>query len=180
MPARVDFLGNKIPQNPDGANKWIYNFLDPMKTAKTSDDKLVAEIYRLYSLEENPDVIPGFPTKLREVPKKHPIDGVVIQKLSAERELAWRNGLEDLQVEYGQYVASRLESLFASDDYLASNNEDKVKRVSNMLADIRDGKMTALKSPVPGMKSMKRNYKWYNDYLNFADEFFSEAQRANP
>ena len=180
MPARVDFLGNKIPQNPDGANRWIYNFLDPMKTAKTSDDKLVAEIYRLYSLEENPDVIPGFPTKLREVPKKHPIDGVVIQPLSADRELAWRNGLEDLQVEYGQYVASRLESLFASDDYLASNNEDKVKRISNMLADIRDGKMTALKSPVPGMKSMKRNYKWYNDYLKFADEFFSEAQRANP
>jgi hypothetical protein len=151
-----------------------------MKTAKTSDDKLVAEIYRLYSLEENPDVIPGFPTKLREVPKKHPIDGVVIQPLAADRELAWRKGLEDLQVEYGQYVASRLEDLFASNDYLASSNEDKVKRVANMLADIRDGKMKALKSPIPGMRSTKRNYKWYNDYLKFADEFFSEAQQANP
>jgi hypothetical protein len=180
MPARVDFLGNRIPQNPEGANKWIYNFVDPMKTAKTSDDKLVAEIYRLYSLEENPDVIPGFPTKLREVPKKHPIDGVVIQPLAADRELAWRKGLEDLQVEYGQYVASRLEDLFASNDYLASSNEDKVKRVANMLADIRDGKMKALKSPIPGMRSTKRNYKWYNDYLKFADEFFSEAQQANP
>ena len=180
MPARVDFLGNRIPQNPEGANKWIYNFVDPTKTAKSSDDKLVAEIYRLYQLNENPDVIPGFPTKLTEVPKKHPIDGVVIQKLSAERELAWRKGLEDLQVMYGQYVAERLTDLFASNDYINDTNENKEIRISTMLKDIRDGKMKALQSPVPGFPSMKRNYAWYNEYLKFANDFFAEAQRDNP
>lgn len=172
IPARVDAFGEKIPQTPEGANRWIYNLADPTKAQETTGDPLWAEIYRVYSLNEESKVIPGFPSKLTQLPTKNPLNSKPITGWNAEKEEKWLLEMERLQVSYGKEQREIVNDLVSSDYYNASSNEDKEAMLIEVLDAYQSGRKPTLKAPVSGLPSIKRKQAWLKEYEDVVEQFF--------
>ena len=172
VPIKIDMLGNKIPQTPEGANKWIYNLLDFTKTQDSRDQFILNEIYRLYELQEEADLIPGFPTKIQKIPTKHPETGAKITGWDAQKEEEYRRGLQDIQEVYGKNRAEILERLFRSDSYQTLTNERKQERVIETLQDYDRGYKMIKALPGSGMKNLKPPMEWAKMLNELNDKYF--------
>ena len=172
VPIKIDMLGNKIPQTPEGANKWIFNLMDFTKTQDSRDQFILNEIYRLYELQEEADLIPGFPTKIQKIPTKHPETGAKITGWDAQKEEEYRRGLQDIQEVYGKNRAEILDRLFRSDSYQTLTNERKQERVIETLQDYDRGYKMIKALPGSGMKNLKPPMEWAKMLNELNDKYF--------
>lgn len=172
IPARVDAFGEKIPQTPAGANRWMYNLADPTKAQETTGDLLWAEIWRVYSLNEESKVIPGFPSKLTQLPTKNPLNSKPITGWNADVEEKWLLEMERLQIMYGKEQREIVNDLVSSDYYNASSNEDKEAMLIEVLDAYQSGRKPTLKAPISGFPSIKRKQAWLKEYELVVDQFF--------
>lgn len=169
VPVRVTPLGEKIPQTPEGANKFMYNLVDFTKSMKTSSDKVWGELYRVYEATEDPDVAPNFPTKLTRLPSETP-GGEKIKGWNAEVEREWRLEMQRLQEIHGQGKMELLENLFKSDSYNQADNEQKAKMIVDLYNDYNRGQRT-IKSPFGRMPSLKPRFEWKLEYEKVEQKF---------
>ena len=172
VPIKIDMLGNKIPQTPEGANKWIYNLMDFTKTQESRDQFILNEVYRLYELQEQADLIPGFPTKIQKIPTRHPETGAKITGWDAQKEEEYRRGLQEIQEVYGKKRADILERLFRSDSYQTLTNERKQERVIETLQDYDRGYTMIKALPGSGMKNLKPPMEWAKMLNELNDKYF--------
>jgi hypothetical protein len=169
VPVRVTPLGQKIPQTPEGANKFMYNLVDFTKSMKTSSDKVWGELYSVYEATEDPDVAPNFPTKLTRLPSKTPA-GEKIKGWNAEVEREWRLEMQRIQEIHGQGKMELLENLFQSDSYNQADNEQKAKMIVDLYNDYNRGQRT-IKSPFGRMPSLKPRFEWKLEYEKVEQKF---------
>ena len=169
VPVRVTPLGQKIPQTPEGANKFMYNLVDFTKSMKTSSDKVWGELYSVYEATEDPDVAPNFPTKLTRLPSETP-GGEKIKGWNAEVEREWRLEMQRIQEIHGQGKMELLENLFQSDSYNQADNEQKAKMIVDLYNDYNRGQRT-IKSPFGRMPSLKPRFEWKLEYEKVEQKF---------
>tara|TARA_R110001606_G_scaffold2860_4_gene12387 strand:- start:938 stop:3472 length:2535 start_codon:yes stop_codon:yes gene_type:complete len=160
IPIKIDLLGNKIPQTPEGADEWIFNMLDFTKKQKSRDQLVLNEIYRLYELQEQSDVIPGFPQRIKKIPTRHPETGAKVTGWNPEKEEEYRRGLQEIQEVYAQKRTVMLERLFNSDSYQSLENGKKEKKVIELLKDYDRGYNMVKALPGSGMKNLKPPMEW--------------------
>ena len=172
IPVKIDMLGNKIPQTPEGAKKWIFNLVDFTKTQKSRDQFILNEIYRLYELQEQADVIPGFPQKIKKIPTRHPETGAKVTGWDPEKEEDYRRGLQDIQEVYAKKRADILEKLFRSDSYQTLTNERKQERVIETLQKYDRGYVMIKALPGSGMKNLKPPMEWAKMVDELNDKYF--------
>ena len=160
IPIKIDLLGNKIPQTPEGADEWIFNMLDFTKKQKSRDQLVLNEIYRLYELQEQSDVIPGFPQRLKKIPTRHPETGAKVTGWNPEKEEEYRIGLQEIQEVYAQKRTVMLERLFNSNSYQSLENGKKEQKVIELLKNYDRGYNMVKALPGSGMKNLKPPMEW--------------------
>jgi hypothetical protein len=60
---RVDLWGREVPQTPEGADPFMYNFLDVTKGREVAYDKITLGVYKIFKETEDGDVIPAKPSR---------------------------------------------------------------------------------------------------------------------
>lgn len=170
IPIKIDMLGRKIPQTPDGVNSWYYNLVDFTKSHPVEDEPILNEIYRLYTLQEDSDLIPGFPTKLTRIPTKHPETGAKVTGWDPKKEEEYRQKVQKIQEVYAQNRAEILGELFASDVYNGLTNEKKQEQVIETLKkyDLGYVKLPKMK----GMPTIKPPMEWKKMLDELNDQYF--------
>ena len=162
IPVKVDPLGAKIPQTPEGANSWYYNLVDFTKSAKTKDDMVWNELWSVYQATEEADVAPKFPTKLTYLPSETP-EGIKIKGWNAKVEEEWRREMQRIQEIHGQGKREMLENLFNSNSYKQATNEQKAEMIVDLYSDYNRGQRT-IKAPFGRMPSLKPRFEWKQEY----------------
>jgi hypothetical protein len=162
IPVKVDPLGAKIPQTPEGANSWYYNLVDFTKSSKTKDDMVWNELWSVYQATEEPDVAPKFPTKLTYLPSETP-DGMKIKGWNAKLEEEWRQEMQRIQEVHGQGKRELLENLFNGNSYKQATNEQKAEMIVDLYNDYNRGQRT-IKAPFGRMPSLKPRFEWKLEY----------------
>ena len=170
IPIKIDMLGRKIPQTPEGVKSWYYNLVDFTKEHPVEDQPILNEIYRLYSLQENADVIPGFPTKLTRIPTKHPDTGAKVTGWDPKKEEEYRQKMQTVQEVYAQNRAKILGELFASDSYNGLTNEQKQERLIETLQKYNRGYVKLPK--MKGMPTIKPPMEWKKMLDELNNEYF--------
>jgi hypothetical protein len=63
LPLKRDMWGNPIKQTPEGANPFLYNFLDFTRSRTVPSDETNVALYKLWKETGNPDVLPSVPSR---------------------------------------------------------------------------------------------------------------------
>lgn len=61
LATRVDLWGRDVPQTPEGADPFAYNFLDVTKGREVAYDKITLGVYELFKQTDDGDVVPPKP-----------------------------------------------------------------------------------------------------------------------
>jgi len=170
IPIKIDMLGRKIPQTPEGVKSWYYNLVDFTKEHPVEDQPVLNEIYRLYSLQEDANVIPGFPTKLTRIPTKHPETGAKVTGWDPKKEEEYRQKIQKVQEVYAQNRADILSELFTSDVYNGLTNEQKQERVIETLQKYDLGYVKIPK--MKGMPTIKPPMEWKKMLDELNNQYF--------
>jgi hypothetical protein len=63
LPLKRDMWGNPIKQTPEGANPFLYNFLDVTRSRTVPSDDTNLALYKLWKETGNADVLPSIPDR---------------------------------------------------------------------------------------------------------------------
>jgi hypothetical protein len=138
LPLKRDMWGNPVKQTPEGANPFLYNFLDFTRSRVVPSDETNVALYKLWKETGNPDVLPS-------VPSRDVMDKKVTYRLD-----------ENQYPIYQEYVGQRrkalADNLFQSATFDGMDTDFKVKALE--------------KAYERGAEDGKRQFLKYNrDYL---------------
>jgi hypothetical protein len=113
LPLKRDMWGNPIKQTPEGANPFLYNFLDVTRSRMVPSDDTNLSLYKLWKETNNPDTLPS-------VPSRNVMDKKVTYKLD-----------ENQYAIYQEYVGQRrkalVDKLFESPTFDGMEPDFKIK-----------------------------------------------------
>jgi hypothetical protein len=118
LPLKRDLFGRPIPATPEGADPWVYNFLDVTKSRNIPSDPVIREIYDLYTRTQEGAVIPSQPGRRLTLPGRE--DSVDLDDRQYERYLEL----------VGKARLSKMEALIKRADYRRTGDAGKIKLIS--------------------------------------------------
>lgn len=132
LPLKRDMWGNPVKQTPEGANPFLYNFLDFTRSRTVPSDETNLALYKLWKETGNANVLPSMPS--RDV-----MDKKVVYRLD-----------ENQYSIYQEYVGQRrkaiIDGLFQSPTFDGMEPEFKVKALERAYErGAEDGKRQFLK-----------------------------------
>ena len=138
LPLKRDMWGNPVKQTPEGANPFLYNFLDFTRSRVVPSDESNLALYRLWKETGNADVLPS-------VPSRNVMDKKITYQLD-----------ESQYAIYQEYVGQRrkalVDNLFQSATFDGMDADFKIKALE--------------KAYERGAEDGKRQFLKYNrDYL---------------
>jgi hypothetical protein len=138
LPLKRDMWGNPVKQTPEGANPFLYNFLDFTRSRIVPSDESNLALYRLWKETGNADALPS-------VPSRNVMDKKITYKLD-----------ENQYAIYQEYVGQRrkalVDNLFQSATFDGMDPDFKIKALE--------------KAYERGAEDGKRQFLKYNrDYL---------------
>ena len=138
LPLKRDMWGNPVKQNPEGANPFLYNFLDVTRSRTIPSDESNLALYRLWKETGNADALPS-------VPSRNVMDKKITYQLD-----------ENQYAIYQEYVGQRrkalVDNLFQSATFDGMDADFKIKALE--------------KAYERGAEDGKRQFLKYNrDYL---------------
>ena len=138
LPLKRDMWGNPVKQNPEGANPFLYNFLDVTRSRTIPSDESNLALYRLWKETGNADALPS-------VPSRNVMDKKITYQLD-----------ENQYAIYQEYVGQRrkalVDNLFQSATFDGMDPDFKIKALG--------------KAYERGAEDGKRQFLKYNrDYL---------------
>ena len=138
LPLKRDMWGNPVKQNPEGANPFLYNFLDVTRSRTIPSDESNLALYRLWKETGNADALPS-------VPSRNVMDKKITYQLD-----------ENQYAIYQEYVGQRrkalVDNLFQSATFDGMDPDFKIKALE--------------KAYERGAEDGKRQFLKYNrDYL---------------
>jgi hypothetical protein len=138
LPLKRDMWGNPVKQNPEGANPFLYNFLDVTRSRTIPSDESNLALYRLWKETGNADALPS-------VPSRNVMDKKITYQLD-----------ESQYAIYQEYVGQRrkalVDNLFQSATFDGMDADFKIKALG--------------KAYERGAEDGKRQFLKYNkDYL---------------
>jgi len=138
LPLKRDMWGNPVKQTPEGANPFLYNFLDFTRSRIVPSDESNLALYRLWKETGNADALPS-------VPSRNVMDKKITYKLD-----------ENQYAIYQEYVGQRrkalVDNLFQSATFDGMDPDFKIKALG--------------KAYERGAEDGKRQFLKYNrDYL---------------
>jgi len=138
LPLKRDMWGNPVKQTPEGANPFLYNFLDFTRSRVVPSDESNLALYRLWKETGNADALPS-------VPSRNVMDKKITYQLD-----------ESQYAIYQEYVGQRrkalVDNLFQSATFDGMEPEFKIKALE--------------KAYERGAEDGKRQFLKYNrDYL---------------
>jgi len=138
LPFKRDMWGNPVKQNPEGANPFLYNFLDVTRSRTIPSDESNLALYRLWKETGNADALPS-------VPSRNVMDKKITYQLD-----------ESQYAIYQEYVGQRrkalVDNLFQSATFDGMDPDFKIKALQ--------------KAYERGAEDGKRQFLKYNrDYL---------------
>jgi hypothetical protein len=138
LPLKRDMWGNPVKQTPEGANPFLYNFLDFTRARVIPSDESNLALYRLWKETGNADVLPSIPSR-----------NVMDKKITYQLD-------ENQYAIYQEYVGQRrkalVDNLFQSATFDGMEPEFKIKALE--------------KAYERGAEDGKRQFLKYNrDYL---------------
>jgi len=138
LPLKRDMWGNPVKQTPEGANPFLYNFLDVTRSRTIPSDESNLALYRLWKETGNADALPS-------VPSRNVMDKKITYQLD-----------ENQYAIYQEYVGQRrkalVDKLFESITFDGMEPEFKIKALE--------------KAYERGAEDGKRQFLKYNrDYL---------------
>lgn len=138
LPLKRDMWGNPVKQTPEGANPFLYNFLDFTRSRIVPSDETNLALYKLWKETGNANVLPSMPS--RDV-----MDKKVVYRLD-------ENQYSIYQEYIGQRRKAIIDGLFQSPTFEGMEPEFKVKALE--------------KAYERGAEDGKRQFLKYNkDYL---------------
>jgi hypothetical protein len=138
LPLKRDMWGNPVKQTPEGANPFLYNFLDFRRSRVVPSDESNLALYRLWKETGNADALPS-------VPSRNVMDKKITYQLD-----------ENQYAIYQEYVGQRrkalVDNLFQSATFDGMDADFKIKALG--------------KAYERGAEDGKRQFLKYNrDYL---------------
>lgn len=138
LPLKRDMWGNPVKQTPEGANPFLYNFLDVTRSRVVPSDESNLALYRLWKETGNADALPS-------VPSRNVMDKKITYQLD-----------ESQYAIYQEYVGQRrkalVDNLFQSATFDGMDADFKIKALG--------------KAYERGAEDGKRQFLKYNrDYL---------------
>jgi hypothetical protein len=132
LPLKRDMWGNPVKQNPEGANPFLYNFLDVTRSRTIPSDESNLALYRLWKETGNADALPS-------VPSRNVMDKKITYKLD-----------ENQYAIYQEYVGQRrkalVDKLFDSITFDGMDADFKIKALEKAYErGAEDGKRQFLK-----------------------------------
>ena len=126
MPLKRDLFGRPIRITPEGADPWVWNFIDVTKTRQIPADPLIREVYQVYGATRDPAAIPSIPERRIMMP-----GDPRTRTPPVRRELNVRE-YERYQELVGQARMNlALNHLFRDNRYQRDTDENKVKMLSH-------------------------------------------------
>lgn len=132
LPLKRDMWGNPVKQNPEGANPFLYNFLDVTRSRVVPSDESNLALYRLWKETGNADALPS-------VPSRNVMDKKITYQLD-----------ESQYAIYQEYVGQRrkalVDNLFQSATFDGMDADFKIKALEKAYdRGAEDGKRQFLK-----------------------------------
>ena len=132
LPLKRDMWGNPVKQTPEGANPFLYNFLDFTRSRVVPSDESNLALYRLWKETGNADALPS-------VPLRNVMDKKITYKLD-----------ESQYAIYQEYVGQRrkalVDNLFQSATFDGMDADFKIKALEKAYdRGAEDGKRQFLK-----------------------------------
>ena len=132
LPLKRDMWGNPVKQTPEGANPFLYNFLDFTRSRVVPSDESNLALYRLWKETGNADALPS-------VPSRNVMDKKITYQLD-----------ESQYAIYQEYVGQRrkalVDNLFQSATFDGMEPEFKIKALERAYdKGAEDGKRQFLK-----------------------------------
>lgn len=132
LPLKRDMWGNPVKQTPEGANPFLYNFLDVTRSRVVPSDESNLALYRLWKETGNADALPS-------VPSRNVMDKKITYQLD-----------ESQYAIYQEYVGQRrkalVDNLFQSATFDGMEPEFKIKALERAYdKGAEDGKRQFLK-----------------------------------
>lgn len=132
LPLKRDMWGNPVKQTPEGANPFLYNFLDFTRSRVVPSDESNLALYRLWKETGNADVLPS-------VPSRNVMDKKITYQLD-----------ESQYAIYQEYVGQRrkalVDNLFQSATFDGMDTDFKIKALERAYdRGAEDGKRQFLK-----------------------------------
>ena len=138
LPLKRDMWGNPVKQTPEGANPFLYNFLDFTRSRVVPSDESNLALYRLWKETGNADALPS-------VPSRNVMDKKITYQLD-------QNQYAIYQEYVGQRRKALVDNLFQSATFDGMEPEFKIKALE--------------KAYERGAEDGKRQFLKYNrDYL---------------
>ena len=138
LPLKRDMWGNPVKQTPEGANPFLYNFLDFTRSRIVPSDESNLALYRLWKETGNADVLPS-------VPSRNVMDKKITYQLD-------QNQYAIYQEYVGQRRKALVDNLFQSATFDGMDPDFKIKALE--------------KAYERGAEDGKRQFLKYNrDYL---------------
>ena len=132
LPLKRDMWGNPVKQTPEGANPFLYNFLDFTRSRTVPSDETNLALYKLWKETGNANVLPSMPS--RDV-----MDKKVVYRLD-------ENQYSIYQEYIGQRRKAIIDGLFQSPTFDGMEPEFKVKAIERAYErGAEDGKRQFLK-----------------------------------
>ena len=132
LPLKRDMWGNPVKQTPEGANPFLYNFLDVTRSRVVPSDESNLALYRLWKETGNADALPS-------VPSRNVMDKKITYQLD-----------ENQYAIYQEYVGQRrkalVDNLFQSATFDGMDADFKIKALEKAYdRGAEDGKRQFLK-----------------------------------
>ena len=132
LPLKRDMWGNPVKQTPEGANPFLYNFLDVTRSRVVPSDESNLALYRLWKETGNADALPS-------VPSRNVMDKKITYQLD-----------ESQYAIYQEYVGQRrkalVDNLFQSATFDGMDADFKIKALGKAYdRGAEDGKRQFLK-----------------------------------
>lgn len=115
LPLKRDMWGNPIKQTPEGANPFLYNFLDFTRSRVVPSDETNVALYKLWKETGNPNVLPS-------VPSRDVMDKKVTYRLD-------ENQYSIYQEYVGQRRKALVDKIFESGTFDGMDTDFKVKAI---------------------------------------------------
>jgi len=132
LPLKRDMWGNPVKQTPEGANPFLYNFLDFTRSRIVPSDESNLALYRLWKETGNADVLPS-------VPSRNVMDKKITYQLD-------QNQYAIYQEYVGQRRKALVDNLFQSATFDGMDPDFKIKALEKAYErGAEDGKRQFLK-----------------------------------
>jgi hypothetical protein len=157
VPVRVDWKGNRIKQNPEGANPLAYQLFDITKARQAEADPVSNEMWRLYeSTGQVPEVL-GTPHYAKKSSLTLPKEGTFRSK-AAKREL--NNLSRDYTfINDEEFVSERIFlSTEALNNLMELSGKERYKAVQSLISSSEYSKMSD-DNKLEALNSINKKYK---------------------